>query len=156
MAEMDLEARVRELEEKDEIRAFVARYCELNDALTRLDELIDLFAPDAVMENATGPHIGREAIGAYYRAFFDGTTEFARHHTTNQVIDIVEPGVARHRSYFVALLGRQGESKVAFGAYDDTIVKTDAGWKFSRKVNDVAGVTTPAEGWAHGFAAGVR
>ena len=156
MSDTALQERIAALEAKDEVREFIARYCALNDALTRLDELVDLFAEDAVMVNAAGEHVGRAAIDAYYRAFFDGSTEFARHHTINQVIDILEPGVARHRSYFIAFLGRQGESKIAFGAYDDMLVKDADGWRFSRKVNDVVGITTPENGWAHGFAEAVR
>lgn len=156
MSDTRWQERIEALEAKDEVREFVARYCTLNDALTQLDDLVGLFTEDAVMVNAAGEHVGRPAIEAYYRAFFDGSTEFARHHTTNQVIDIVEPGVARHRSYFIAFLGRQGESKVAFGQYDDVIVKTAQGWRFSRKVNDVVAITTPENGWAHGFAGAVR
>lgn len=151
MTTTDLEARLSALEQKDEVRAMIADYCALNDRLTSLDELIGLFAENAVMVNASGEHAGRAAIDAYYRAFFDGSTEFARHHTMNQVIDILEPGVARHRSYFIAFLGRQGESKIAFGSYDDLLAKTPDGWRFTRKVNDVAGVATPESGWAHGF-----
>lgn len=152
MADTDLAARIVALEQKDEVREVISRYCVLNDELTGLDQLVDLFAEDATMVNASGEHVGRDAIGRFYRAFFDGTTEFARHHAVNQVIDIIEPGIARHRAYFIAFLGRQGESKIAFGTYDDHLVKTDAGWKFSRKVHDIVGVTTPEAGWAHGFA----
>jgi ketosteroid isomerase-like protein len=151
MADTELTARVAALEEKDEVRAAIAEYCAFNDRLTSLDELIGLFAEDAVLLNPTGEHIGRHAIDRFYRGFFDGTTEFARHHTMNQVIEIIEPGVARHRSYFIAFLGRQGESKIAFGQYDDLLAKTPDGWKFTRKINDVVGVTTADAGWAQGF-----
>lgn len=154
MVDGELAARVAALEEKDEVRALIAEYCTINDKLTEIDELVDLFADDAVMVNPSGEHAGKAAIERYYRSFFDGTVEFARHHTMNQVIDILEPGVARHRSYFVALLGREGESKMALGCYDDHLVKTDAGWKFTHKVNKVLGVTTPEAGWAHGFEGG--
>lgn len=156
MSDTQWQERIAALEAKDEVRELVARYCSLNDALTRLDELVGLFTDDAVMVNAAGDHVGRAAIDAYYRAFFDGSTEFARHHTMNQVIDILEPGVARHRSYFIAFLGRQGDSKIAFGEYDDVLVKTAEGWRFSRKGNHVVGITTPESGWARGFAEAVR
>src|SRR5919106_458750 len=105
MTQPDLERRLADLEGKEEIRAFVATYCRLNDALTELDALVELFAEDAVMRNPAGVHSGREAIRAYYTAFFGtGETRFARHHVVNQVISVVEPGLARHDAYFIAML----------------------------------------------------
>lgn len=147
----DLERRVADLEAKDEIRAFIADYCRLNDALTELDALVALFAEDAVMRNPTGVHDGREAIRAYYTKFFESGTLFARHHVLNQVITILEPGRARHDSYFLAFLGRDGESKLVCGAYADTLVKRDGRWLFAEKVNDIVAPTTLGAGWAEGF-----
>ena len=152
MTHPDLERRLADLEAKEEIRAFVATYCRLNDALTELDALVALFAEDAVMRNPAGVHSGREAIHAYYKAFFDnGATRFARHHVVNQVITMVEPGVARHDAYFIAMLGRGGESKIVYGSYADTVVKRDGGWLFQEKVNDIVAPTTIEAGWADGF-----
>lgn len=143
----DLEERVAALEAKDEVRATIARYCTLNDRLTSVDELMTLFDKDAVMHNATGAIEGWDAISAYYHGFFDGSTSFARHHVVNQVITLVEPGVARHEAYFIAYLGKDGESRRVFGRYDDTLVRTDDGWKFRTKVNDSVLVTTVGAGW---------
>ena len=154
MTQPDLERRLADLEAKEEIRAFVATYCRLNDALRELDALVALFAADAVMRNPAGVHTGREAIRTYYTSFFEtGETRFARHHVINQVITIVEPGVARHDAYFIAMLGRGGESKIVYGAYADTLVKRDGGWLFQEKVNDIVAPTTIEAGWADGFGA---
>lgn len=146
----DLEARVAALEAKDEVRAAVAAYCTANDKRTALDELLDLFTEDAVMHNAAGVHTGRDAIAAYYAAFFDGSVTFARHHVLNQVVTLIEPGVATHDSYFIAFLGKGGVSRMVFGRYADTLVKTPDGWKYRKKVNDVVLSTTPGAGWLDG------
>jgi uncharacterized protein (TIGR02246 family) len=147
----DLERRLADLEAKEEIRAFIADYCRLNDALTELDALIDLFAPDAVMRNPAGAHEGQDAIRAYYTKFFSSGTRFARHHVLNQVITMDGPDRARHDSYFLAMLGREGESKIVYGAYADTVVRRDGRWFFQEKVNDIVGPTSLTAGWAEGF-----
>src|SRR5918993_1355359 len=151
MTQPDLERRVADLEAKDEIRAFIAEYCRLNDALTELDALLALFAEDAVMRNPAGAHSGREAIRAYYTKFFTSGTKFARHHVMNQVITILEPGRARHDSYFIAMLGRDGESKIVYGSYAATVVRRDGRWLFQEKVNDIVAPTSIEAGWAGGF-----
>src|SRR4051794_15362826 len=77
MTETTPERRLAELEAKEEIRAFIARYCVLNDALTEVDALVGLFSEDAVMRNPAGTHVGRAAIHAYYTTFFQSDTHFA-------------------------------------------------------------------------------
>ena len=156
MTDADLQVRVALLEAREEVRAAVAHYCTVNDQITGVEELVAMFTEDAVMENPAGIHDGIEAIGAYYRAFFEKGVGFARHHTMNQVITMNGPDEARHESYFLALLGKDGESRIALGRYDDTLVRTGDGWKFKRKVNDVVGMTTVAEGWTNGFGADLR
>lgn len=153
MTTSDLEGRLAELEWKDEVRAAIARYCLVNDRLDNVGELVDLFAANATLVNPSGEYVGRDAIAQYYRGFFEDSTEFAHHQVVNQVIDILEPGVARHQSSFLAFLGKGGESRLAFGRYDDTLVKVDRDWLFVRKINDVVGVTTLGQGWAHGLGA---
>jgi uncharacterized protein (TIGR02246 family) len=151
MTDTDLAERLAVLEAKEEIRAFIAQYCALNDALTEVDALVRLFAEDAVMRNPAGVHEGRDAIHTYYRNFFDTGTLFARHHVVNQVITIVEPGRARHDAYFIAMLGRDAQSKIVYGRYADTLVKRDGRWQFVEKVNDIVAPTTLQAGWAEGF-----
>ena len=53
IAQPDLQQRLADLEAKEEIRAFIADYCRLNDALTELDALVALFAADAVCATRT-------------------------------------------------------------------------------------------------------
>lgn len=149
-----LEQKVAEFEAKDEVRATLLEYCRLNDVLTEVDALVDLYADDAVLTNPAGRHEGKEAIRTYLENFFDGSVRFSRHHALQPVITIPEPGVAHIDSYFIALLGKNGSSNIAIGRYDDTLVKTDAGWRYSVKNNVIVGMTTAEKGWANGFDGG--
>lgn len=149
-----LEQKVDEFEAKDEVRALLLEYCRLNDALTSLDDLVDLYTDDAVLMNPAGRFEGKEAVRGYLENFFDGSVEFSRHHALQPVIEIVEPGVARLEAYFIALLGKNGSSNIAIGRYDDTLVKTEAAWRYRIKNNEVLGITTAEKGWAHGFDGG--
>jgi uncharacterized protein (TIGR02246 family) len=151
MAESDVEARLAVLEAKEEIRELIALYCATNDRMDSIDLLASLFTEDAIMSNPTGSHTGRAAIHGYYTKFFDGSVKFSRHHVMNQVITILEPGVARHEAYFIAMLGRDGESKIVYGRYFDLLVKEADGWRFKDKINDIVAPTTLAAGWADGF-----
>lgn len=91
---------------------------------------------------------------SYYAAFFADGLKFSRHHAVNQVITILEPGVARHEAYFIAMLGRGGESRIAFGRYEDLVVKQEGVWRFKDKCNDVVATTSLEAGWAEGFPSG--
>ncbi len=151
MSQLDVETRLANLEAKDEIRAFIANYCAANDKLGAVEELAAMFTDDAVMRNPAGAHVGRAAIALYYTNFYASGVTFARHNVMNQVITILEPGVARHEAYFVALLGRDGESKIACGRYDDLLVNENGAWRFKEKINDIVAPTSLEAGWATGF-----
>jgi uncharacterized protein (TIGR02246 family) len=151
MPEPDAETRLANLEAKDEVRAFIASYCTIIDRIDEVGDLADLFTEDAVLRNPAGVLSGREAIQSYYAAFYADGVKFSRHHAVNQVITILEPGAARHEAYFIAMIGRRGESTVVFGRYEDLVVKQDGVWRFKDKLNDVAGAASLETGWAEGF-----
>lgn len=69
------------------------------------------------------------------------------------MITLLEPDVARHEAYFIAMTGVGGESRIIFGRYEDTVVRQDRCWLFADKRNDVIGATTLAASWAEGFSA---
>jgi uncharacterized protein (TIGR02246 family) len=151
MPELDVETRLAHLEAKEEIREFIASYCAICDRVDKIGDLIDMFTEDAVLRNPAGVYSGRAAIESYYAAFYAAGVQFSRHHAVNQVITILEPGVARHESYFIAFLGRGGESKIAFGRYEDVVVKQTGVWRFKDKHNDIVANTSLEAGWAEGF-----
>lgn len=149
--ELDVETRLANLEAKEEVRELIAAYCAICDRIDKIGDLVYLFTEDAVLRNPAGAHSGRAAIESYYTGFFATGVKFSRHHAVNQVITILEPGVARHESYFIAFLGRGGESKIAFGRYDDLVVKQEGAWRFKEKVNETVANTSLEAGWAEGF-----
>jgi uncharacterized protein (TIGR02246 family) len=152
MPELDVQARLANLEAKEEVREFIASYCAICDRIDKIGDLVDMFTEDGVLRNPAGVHSGRAAIESYYAAFFAAGVKFSRHHAVNQVITVLEPGVVRHESYFIAFLGRGGESKVAFGRYEDIVVKQAGVWRFKDKHNDIVANTSLEAGWADGFA----
>jgi uncharacterized protein (TIGR02246 family) len=151
MPELDVETRLASLEAKEEVREFIASYCAICDRIDKIGDLVDMFTEDGVLRNPAGVHSGRAAIESYYSAFFAAGVKFSRHHAVNQVITILEPGIARHESYFIAFLGRGGDSKIAFGRYEDLVVKQADAWRFKDKHNDVVANTSLEAGWAEGF-----
>jgi uncharacterized protein (TIGR02246 family) len=151
MPELDADTRLANLEAKEEVREFIASYCAITDRIDKIGDLVELFTEDAVLRNPAGVHSGRAAIESYYAAFFAVGVRFSRHHAVNQVITILGPGVARHESYFIAFLGCGGESKIAFGRYEDVLVKQAGVWRFKDKHNDIVANTSLEAGWAEGF-----
>jgi hypothetical protein len=151
MPELDVRTRLANLEAKEEVREFIASYCAICDRIDKIGDLFDLFTDDAVLRNPAGVYSGRMAIESYYAGFFAAGVRFSRHHAVNQVITILEPGTARHESYFIAFLGRVGESKIAFGRYEDLVVKREGVWRFKDKRNDIVANTSLEAGWAEGF-----
>src|SRR3984957_6062126 len=151
MPEIDVDTRLASLEAKEEVREFIASYGAISDRIDKIGDIADLFTEDAVLRNPAGVYSGRAAIESYYAAFFAAGVKFSRHHVVNQVITIQEPGFARHEAYFIAFLGRGGESKIAFGRYQDLVVKQGGVWRFKDKHNDIVANTSLEAGWAEGF-----
>ena len=60
----------------------------------------------------------------------------AMHHViTNGVIDLIDTSDARHRSYWMTILGRAGGKfdVAAMGRYEDVLVKQDGKWLFRQR-----------------------
>ena len=152
-ATSDVAERLAELEVKEAVRELVARYCATVDALDRVEELVELMAEDAVLRNPTA-YEGRQAIHDYYQTFFSSGVTFARHHVMNQVVSVESPDRARHTSSFLAMIGREGRSLIAFGRYDDTIERRGGEWVFTEKVNEIDAMTSLEAGWGGELAGG--
>jgi 3-phenylpropionate/cinnamic acid dioxygenase small subunit len=121
-----------ELEARERIRETIAAYAHHVDG-GRFDELVDLFAPDGVLEVEGEPaHRGRGAI----RAFVTGTgrdleadtgTPRIRHHVTNVSIELDGPDRARARCYFLALTDLGVDH---WGRYRDELGRDGETWRF--------------------------
>lgn len=119
-----------ELAAREAIRDTLARYCHLVDA-GRIDELLELFADDAVLEAGDLPPAhGRAAI----REVFLGTGRrlvaatgkpLIRHHLSNVAIEMEGPEAAAAVSYFLALTERGVDH---WGRYRDRLVRRGTRW----------------------------
>lgn len=121
-----------ELEAREGIRETIAAYAHRVDG-GRFDELVELFAPDGVLEvEGEPPHRGRDAI----RAFVTGTgrdlaagtgAPRIRHHVSNVLIELAGPDRARARCYFLAVTDRGVDH---WGRYRDELGRDGEVWRF--------------------------
>jgi len=117
------------------------------------DMYASLFTDDAVLEWPEGRAEGKEAIrtscervGAFFDAISNATPNkkpFAlRHFVTNQVFDI-KGDTARAWAYWFDLSNdnmARWPYVAGYGYYEDELVRTTAGWRFSRRkvMNDIS------------------
>jgi hypothetical protein len=132
-----------ELRARECIRDLVARYNANGDS-GRFAQVLELFAPDAVMEIPNGDgtvrrYEGREAIEAMLsstKAGWDDTlaahdpTHHVRHYTATHQIDIEDEHHARGRAYYAVLMAHGLDH---WGRYVDEYEERDGRWLFTRR-----------------------
>jgi SnoaL-like protein len=124
-----------QLEAREAIRDLVARYNANGDS-GRFAQVIELFAPDAVMELNDGRlYDGRDEImtiftGTRDRVAAGGTPTHLRHMTATHQIDLVDPATARGRSYYQVLTTVGLDH---WGRYIDEYRTVDGVWRFARR-----------------------
>ncbi len=126
---------LQELLAREALRDLVARYAHAADG-GRFDELVELFAPDGVLETPDkAAHRGREAI----RAFLGGTrdalagatpTGWIRHHVSNLALVVSSPVEATGAAYFFVVTERGPDH---WGRYRDRYVCQDGRWLFAHR-----------------------
>ena len=137
-----------ELNARESIRDLAARYNANGDA-GRIDQVLELFAEDAVLEIAREQTCrGHDEI----RAFFDSVVRgdggrkkarVLRHFTATHQIDLVDEGEARGRCYF-AVLTEAGLDH--WGRYKDLYRCIDGHWQFQERTVTLDGAVEG--GWA--------
>lgn len=124
-----------ELEAREAIRDLVARY-NANGDTRRIDQVIELFAPDAVMEITDGvPRAGTEAIRSLFTAVTnrpraDDRPTYVRHMTATHQIDLIDKSTAKGRCYFLVLTDVGLDH---WGRYIDDYRTVDGVWRFARR-----------------------
>ncbi len=124
-----------ELAAREAIRDLVAAYAQAVDG-GRLDELIELFTPDGVLETPdTEAHRGRAAIrariaGAQHALADTTASALIRHHVSNLRIVVTGPQDATGEAYFFVLTAHGPDH---WGRYRDRYTLVDGRWRFAHR-----------------------
>jgi uncharacterized protein (TIGR02246 family) len=133
---------IDELAAREAVRDLVARYNGYGDS-GRLDDLLGLFADDAVLVTEHAVCEGPTAIRAFFTSVTGPSPERIRHFTSTLRIDVDGPDHATARCYFEVLTAAGLDH---WGRYRDDIVRIDDRWLFRRREVRVDGMAQ--DGWA--------
>jgi len=136
-----------ELIARESIRDLVARYNANGDS-GRFDEVVALFAPDAVMDVGGVISEGLDAIRTIFTSTRSSVLEHSdrpslRHFTSALQIDVTSRTNARSRCYYQVVMPHGLDH---WGRYLDEFGVIDDRWRFTRRRVLTDG-TTPG-GWA--------
>lgn len=131
-----LERSVRELADREEIRALIIRYASHLDA-RRLREYAELFAPDGTWTGGLGTATGPDAI---VRLLEGGLVQLdlpsgGTYHLTFNPIVHVDGDTATATSRYAYLVRDDTDRPVVslIGHYEDELVRRAEGWRFRRR-----------------------
>ncbi len=146
---VDLQNRVRALEDANEIRNLKAEYAAACDDNYDPDRIAALFIEDATWESqGLGRFEGREAI----REFFRGISShfvFALHYGLNPHIEVTgDTARARWYLFMPCTVGDTGNAMWRAGIDDEEYVRVGGRWMFASKKSAPIFNTTFEEGWA--------
>lgn len=126
---------IDELLARESIRDLIARYNANGDS-GRFAQVLELFAPDAVMDIDDGRlYTGHDEI----LTIFTGTRDrdrpadapaYVRHHTATHQIDLVDTDHATSRSYFQVITAVGLDH---WGRYLDEFRRDGGRWRFTRR-----------------------
>lgn len=158
---------VWELVARESIRDCIARYNANGDS-GRIDQMVEVFAPDGIMETGSGRYEGREAIHAFMSSVVTrgrpgpaastgesivmtpteewiarGGVPFIRHFTATTQIDVLSETSARSRSYYLFLTVHGLDH---WGRYLDEFGVVEGEWLITRRTITTEGVDP--DGWA--------
>jgi uncharacterized protein (TIGR02246 family) len=136
LADADLAARLRRLEDREAIRVLVARYAQTCDERD-IDGLADLFTEDATMRSQDGvmDARGRAAIVEMYHGRF-AVLGPSFHYSHDQVVtfDEGDPDVASGLVTSHAEVWRNGAALLAAMRYEDRYRREGAAWRFASRL----------------------
>lgn len=141
-----LERRLRQLEDKDEIRALRDAYHScINDG--RYEAIADLFTDDAVVElGYLARYEGRSEIDAGFRGMGERERFYIKQFIHSHGIEVAgDTGTGV--SYLEARYGRFGVSYLVSGRYDDRYRRIDGRWRFSEMIASFYYTVPAGVGW---------
>jgi hypothetical protein len=123
-----------ELVARESIRDLVARY-NANGDTGRFDQVVELFAPDAVMDVDGQVFEGREEIRTIFTSAADSLRGrpgplLLRHFTATLQIDVESETFARARCYYQVLMAHGLDH---WGRYIDEFAPVDGVWRFTKR-----------------------
>ena len=156
MADGELLARLRRLEDREAIRDLHNQYCFIQDrghashAAADVEAFLALCHPEIVWDNSpdgSRAHRGRAAVAGYldrlWRRF-----DSCMHYVHNLSIVFESDQRARGRSSFDAVGDIGGRAFVAAGYYEDEYIRSGEGWQFLLHREVPFFFVTVDEGWA--------
>lgn len=142
MSETDQARNLQRLLDKEDVADVVHAYCYHFDH-AEVDELLDLFTPDARVDY--GPDVqtlnGTEEIRAMVSAGLSGFFAATSHHVSNFAIRFDGPDIARSRCYLYAwhkYKDGRPDSEL-WGQYHHEFQRISGGWRISGLVLRAAG-----------------
>ena len=147
----ELEARIRKIEDFQEVSNLQAQYCYLIDT-QQMEALVDLFADEFVWEAGFDSKSGVSTKPELLQRLKGSAKEFTmtRHQNSSPYIE-VEGDSARGTWYVFGMITAvtpEGEvAKWAQGRLDNEFVRINGKWKFSRKSTTFNFLTTYEDGW---------
>ena len=124
-----------ELIARESIRDLVARYNANGDS-GRLDQMMDTFADDAVVEGRDREYVGKDEIRKFFSVAVErtksgqGGVKWIRHNTATLQIDVLSETEAKGRCYYTVLTDRGLDH---WGRYIDDYRKIGDRWLIWRR-----------------------
>jgi ketosteroid isomerase-like protein len=146
--EKELEARIRKLEDVEEIKKAKSRYVYCLDERD-WDGVLDFFSADAKVDfGAFGKFEGKEEIEKFFKITFPPAVSFSLHMTQDPIIE-VEGDKAKGQWYMHESATFTEGNTAAWGAvkYEDEFVRKDGKWKCNRSLVKIIYLTPYDQGW---------
>lgn len=134
-----------ELAVREQVRDLVARYNQYGDS-GRYDELLGLFARDAVLQTDDELVTGVEALREFFLAVSGPAPTYVRHFTATLQVDVDSATAARARSYYQVLTA---DGLDHWGRYADDLAALGGRWVFTRRRVRLDGMRP--DGWAAAY-----
>ena len=127
---LTLEERISRLEDIHEIGQLRARYCQaLDDG--RWEALADTFTDDGAFVGLSTAR-GRAEMLEFFPQLNSSTVTSWWHFSSNETVEL-DGDSATGTTWLLQPCVVDGESQIAAGRYEDTMVRTPQGWRFEER-----------------------
>lgn len=127
---LSLEERITRLEDIHEIGQLRARYCQaLDDG--RWEDLADTFTEDGAFVGLSTAR-GRAEMLEFFPRLNSSTVTSWWHFSSNETVEL-DGDTATGTTWLLQPCVVDGESQIAAGRYEDSMVRTAHGWRFQER-----------------------